>query len=100
MFSIDFILKQQFKVSKLKDNSKGFILLSGEYLIIDCSHSEASLKVGMTLEDLLLENILRVSCFDKKLIVQKSKETKLNQYQETAIKEFVSNNGIKIEMKG
>ncbi|MCL2484992.1 MAG: hypothetical protein FWF32_02925 [Endomicrobia bacterium] len=89
-------LKEIFKVSKLKDNTKGFLLSNGEYIDIkNNSHSTAAAELGLTLEELLLENILRIACYNGELEVEKAKDSEITAKQKTVIEEFVKSNKIK-----
>lgn len=94
--AIERILLKNLIVISIRDNTKGFILPSGEYLVVRNSHSDTVSQLGLTLKEVLDENILRFGSYDGIAYIEKSDlQKEFTVSQKSCLRDFIETNNIK-----
>ncbi len=93
---IEAILLKNLTATKIRDNTKGFILPNGEYLLIRGSHSSTLADLGLTLKEVLDENVLRFGSFDGMAYIEKFDfREEFTIFQKSCLRDFIENYNIK-----
>ncbi len=96
MYNIENILKTNFSKANISDNTKGFILQDGTYLVIRDSHSSSVIALGLTLKEVIDYDILRFGSYDKIAYVEKSDtQSDFTTLQKSVLSDFIYRNDIK-----
>jgi len=96
MYSIENILKTNFSKATINDNTKGFILQDGTYLVVRDSHSNSVIALGLTLKEVIDDNILRFGSYDKIAYIEKSDmQSDFTTLQKSVLSDFIHKNDIK-----